>query len=110
MKVGTIVLLTVPMLGNNRMTIGVCYETYGSGGASFIFENGEFDGFSSEEQKAFLFEVDFSPIIQTYTFISVPILSTDWRYGRFDSALSSDDIKKGSYISKMRDSKIDSII
>lgn len=109
MRVGSIVILLVPVLDNKKFTIGVCYETYGSNGASFIFENGEYDGFSLQEQHEFLHEVDYSEILQGYRFKSVLQLNTDWNSGVFDSALECSDELRNSYISKMRENKIDSI-
>jgi len=52
MRKGSVVMLKRPMLGNNIYNVGVCYESYTLGnrtGLSFIFENGEYDGFSPEE-------------------------------------------------------------
>ena len=52
-----IVQLKTPLLGNTAGAIGVCYDTYSIGdrpGCSFIFENGDHDGFSLYEMDEFL--------------------------------------------------------
>jgi hypothetical protein len=64
----------------------VCFNDYGTG-SQFIFENGEYDGFSDEEIKLFLDIIDFSFELETYDFINVMRLSDDFRKGKFDSVL-----------------------
>ena len=54
MKTGTIVKLKLECLGNNPETTGVVFEEYDlgePGGSQVIFENGEYCGFSPDEQK-----------------------------------------------------------
>jgi hypothetical protein len=90
MKVGSIVKLKFPMLYCETGTRGVAYEHYVLGdrdGLSFIFENGEYDGFSPDEQRDYLMEIGFDPEIANYQFRSVMYLVDDFRMGRFDSAL-----------------------
>jgi hypothetical protein len=90
MQVGSIVKLGVPMLGNEAGVRGVAYEHYVLGdrdGLSFIFENGEYDGFSPDEQQSYLKEIGLDPEVANYQFRSVMYLSDDFRKGRFDEAL-----------------------
>jgi len=84
--VGTIVKLKKECLGNKPGTIGVCFNDYDTG-SQFIFENGEYDGFSDEEIKLFLDIIDFSYELETYDFISVMYLADDFKKGVFDSVL-----------------------
>jgi len=88
MKLGSIVKLKVPCLGNPVGSMGVCYEEYSNGGRSFIFQNGNYDGFSADEQISFLNEIGLSPKISSYKFKNVLSLSDDFRRGFFDSPLS----------------------
>ena len=84
-KVGSIATLLVPCLGNKIGTRGVCYELYTLGnysGASFIFENGNYDGFSVEEQKEFLLKDKDTTF--SYNFKSVMQLSQDFDRGLFN--------------------------
>lgn len=86
MQVGDVVKLTLPLLGNNRGTIGICYETYVLGdhiGASFIFENGNYDGFSPEEQKEMLEYLGNENNISDYRFTNVMKLSQDFETDYF---------------------------
>ena len=91
MRVGDVVLLTRTMLGNPIHTVGVCYENYVSGGASFIFENGDYDGFSKEEQKMFLHLVAHDTNLQDYHFINVMSLVEDYRCDIFTNVLEPSD-------------------
>ena len=91
MRIGTVVQ-TIPagMLGNNSGTLGVVYEEYNIGdgpGVSIIFENGEYDGFSPDEQKRFLKEVGFSYECADYQFKNVMTVSQDFESGFFDKPL-----------------------
>jgi hypothetical protein len=93
MKVGSVVTLKVACLGNPAGTVGVCYEIYSLGrgaslkdpnmdtSASFIFENGNYDGFSAEDIKHFLTHLYDSGLI--YKFTNVMRLSEDFRDGMF---------------------------
>lgn len=83
MDVGTLVSLKVSCLGNSVGSIGVVYENYNRG-ASVIFKNGAYDGFSEEEQKMFLEEIGFCEEVSYYNFVSVVRLSEDFRKGFFD--------------------------
>jgi len=90
MQIGSIVTLKVPMLGCEVGARGVAYECYileDRLGLSFIFENGEYDGFSPDEQRDYLEEIGFDPTMASYQFRSVMDLSDDFRRGRFDTAL-----------------------
>ena len=83
MKTGTIVRLKCNILNNKPGTYGVCYEVYGTG-ASFIFENGEYDGFSNDDQMSMLNVVGFSQHVSEYKFTNVIKLSTDFKKDHFD--------------------------
>lgn len=109
MKVGTVVLLTKPILGNPIHTVGFCYETYTNGGASFIFENGEYDGFSEEDQNIFLHVIEFSYYLSDYHFINVSNLCEDYYCGIFSSILEPSDEMRNHFIQKMRSDKIYSL-
>lgn len=88
MKVGTIVELLRPMLGNKAGVKGVVYENYNIGhgpGISVIFVNGEYDGFSVDERK-FLKKVGFNKKLSYYIFTNVMKLSNDFRDGFFNDA------------------------
>jgi len=86
MTTGSIVKLKVTCLGNSPDTIGVGFNDYGSG-CQFIFENGNFDGFSTEEQKAYLDYVGYDPEIANYKFDNVIQLTLDFKNGVFDKIL-----------------------
>jgi hypothetical protein len=92
MRVGTIVELTVRLLGCDVGARGVVYETYPDfdgatdPGASIIFQNGNYDGFSVEEQQKFLKEVGFSESISSYEFVGAIRLGQDFGRGLFDEA------------------------
>jgi hypothetical protein len=95
MRVGSVVTLKVEgMLGNPAGTRGVAYEEYNIGaehpGLSFIFANGHYDGFSTEEQQAFLWEFGFDESVAGYQFRNVMQLSADFEKGVFDSCLKID--------------------
>lgn len=86
--IGQLVELTSPMLSNKIHTVGVCYEEYCIGiysGKSYIFENGEYDGFSTEDQDEFLRILGKYPL--QYTSTNVMRLSDDFRRGVFKDAL-----------------------
>lgn len=93
MIVGTIVELLVACLGNPAGTKGVVYEQYNLGdgpAVSVIFKNGDYDGFSPDEQKSFLKEVGIThdPDVANYKFKNVMILSRDFSAGKFKSVFS----------------------
>jgi len=81
MIIGDIVMLNCTMLGEKYGSIGVCYEEYGSGGCSFIFTEGGYDGFSVEDQNDFLKKIGFLEL--NYNFKNVIRLTEDWRCGYF---------------------------
>lgn len=99
MRVGTIVKLKVHCLGNNPGTLGVVFYDYGDGFQA-IFENGEYDGFSTKrtinigitEDVYFLKEVGFEPLLADYKFKNVIQVSTDFRNGVFNSAFKRKEI------------------
>jgi len=84
MKVGTTVKLNRPVLGNESGTYGVCFNDYGTGG-QIIFPNGNYDGFSTEEQEQFLVKIGFDYSVAKYLFTNVIQLSYDFEAGTFDS-------------------------
>ena len=97
MKVGTICKLKVPMLGNETGTLGVVFNDYGDG-VQVIFENGNYDGFSSKvrmggsgadpmrdsETLAFLEEIGFEESLAGYQFKNVMQVAEDFRKGLFN--------------------------
>lgn len=83
--VGTVVRLRVPCLGNKMGTIGVGINDYGDG-CQVIFPNGEYDGFSEEEQHEFLDVIGTETSVSGYRFQNVMKLSDDYRRGLFDKA------------------------
>ena len=91
MLVGTIVKLKRECLDNPQNTKGICYEVYDRGheekGASFIFENGKYDGFSLEEQKEILIPVGISEDLINYKFENSESVNNDFRNGLFDKTL-----------------------
>lgn len=96
--VGSIVKLKSELLGNPAETLGICYETYQLGnhqGSSFIFENGNYDGFSPDEQKEFLWFIGQSSEIAKYKFTNVIQLSTDF------NAVNSQFKETFEYINKI---------
>jgi len=107
--VGSICILCRPCLENPIHSVGVCYEVYPNG-LSFIFENGLFDGFSTEEMSDFLCIVDFSPYLVNYEFKSVTYLMSDFRAERFKHTLEPPPVLRNQYIQAMREIKIDSLL
>ena len=91
--VGHKVKLKIECMGNPIGTIGVCYETYNigePGGMSYIFKNGEYCGFSAEEQKDFFEEVGFCHEVANYDFTNVMQLSRDFDNSFFNPAFKED--------------------
>ncbi len=93
MKVGTIVTNRFPLLGNPAGTRGVAYWQYQilgdkEPGLQFIFSNGEYDGFSVEEQENMLEEIGFSEALSIYKFSNVIQLSKDYEAGYFNPAFT----------------------
>lgn len=100
MTVGTIVRLRVLCLGNPIGTLGIGINDYGDG-CQFIFANGEYDGFSSNqqdgiyypqsgtsEQEKFLEEIGFDEKLSRYKFRNTMQLSRDFDDHLFDEALN----------------------
>jgi len=83
--IGTIAKLKVPCMGNPIGTVGFCYEVYHLDrvGYSFIFENGEYSGFSSDEIEPFLKIVGRTDL--DYNFTNVMKLSRDYDNGYFNN-------------------------
>lgn len=90
--VGDIVITKVDdLLGNKGGTKGVVYEKYDLGkgpGASIIFENGEYDGFSVDEQEKMVMKIGHDDYCAGYIFDNVMTLSRDFRDGVFNSAFN----------------------
>ena len=86
-KTGDIAQLKVPLLGNPKGAFGVCYEKYHliDDGWSFIFENGNYDGFSEWEVKKFLKIVGHTCAVEDYRFSNVMQLTHD--FSRFQTAI-----------------------
>lgn len=102
MKVGTICKLRVECLGNEAGTLGVVFNDYGDG-FQVIFENGNYDGFSTQvkmmggsgrdplmqsEESAYLEEVGFEESLARYKFRHVTQVSEHYRQGKFNRAWS----------------------
>jgi hypothetical protein len=70
------------LLGNNKPgAIGYVYETYSIGGipgASIIFQNGNFDGFSLREQAEMVEFIEHVPFYSKYVFRNVNVVWTDY--------------------------------
>jgi len=95
LNVGDVVTLAIPMLGCNTGTRGVVFEVYedfddsSKQGAQIIFENGDYDGFSYEEQQMYLNEETVFPYQKRhdYVFENVITVSRDFRNGYWDDVL-----------------------
>lgn len=100
LSVGDVVKITtkLSLLGNDPGALGVVYEEYDLGygpGASVIFPNGEYDGFSPEEQRAMLERVGHCKEVAGYQFDNVMRLSHDFQRGFFAPAFSPEsDIER----------------
>ena len=97
LKVGDVVTTRLEVLGCKPGTRGVVYEIYpdfdipGKMGASVIFENGEYDGFSIRDQELFLNKesVKYIPFfIREYRFTNVMKLSQDFKNGYWDDVFN----------------------
>jgi len=93
LKVGDVVTTALEVLGCSPGTRGVVYEVYQDfddpkkTGASIIFENGNYDGFSAEEQEIMLNEekVMYIPFyLRDYKFENVVKLTQDYEKGLWD--------------------------
>ena len=90
LKVGDVVKLRLDCLGNVEGTQGVVYNTCTVDEdlcVGVIFENGEYDGFSSNEQGTMLERVGEEPSLAGYQFKNVMQLSKDYEAGVFDAVL-----------------------
>jgi hypothetical protein len=93
MKKGDIVKLNVPCMGNPIGSYGVVYEEYEDfddddfAAVSVILPNGEYCGFSVDEQNDFFELCGFDEKISKYQFTHVIQLGRDFNAGMFDSAL-----------------------
>ena len=106
-RVGTIVQLKVPCLGNEPGVSGICYDVYEIGerkGYAFIFENGRYDGFAPDEVELFLKVLDHygtdSRYFWTYRFTNVIALGRDFEKGAFDEPFSEAQILKDEIIKR----------
>jgi len=81
LRVGDVVELLVHCLGNEPGTNGVVVEEYelGGHGVMVIFPNGEYDGFSEDEQLNFLQFVRHDERMESYVFTNVMQLSRDFQ-------------------------------
>jgi hypothetical protein len=112
MKIGDLVALNMPCLRNPIGAVGVCYETYelcGPGGASFIFENGNYDGFSKLDQEIWLTYIGQSNAF-TYNFTNVMTLSRDFEQGVFAGALDHARLCRADVHGKLSEEDLRSII
>ena len=88
MQVGDVVELKVPCMGNMPGTKGVVYDTYQDfdnpflKGVCVIFKNGEYSGFSFDEQMKMLTYLYTTPLF--YDFKNVMQLSRDFDSGLFN--------------------------
>lgn len=87
MNVGDIVELTVYCMDNPPGTIGLCYEAYqidGRTGVAIIFANGEYSGFSEDEQTRFLKFREHNAKFANYKFANVIQMTRDFKFGHFE--------------------------
>lgn len=94
LQVGCSFNLYARILGNHAGTRGVCYQEYnlnGRPGYSFIFPNGRYDGFSTEEVRQFFHISSWKmhASIQDYQFQNVSTLIDDFNDGHFNSVWKS---------------------
>ena len=91
-SVGDTATLLIPCMGLPIGSVGVCYESYDlgePGGASFIFPNGEHDGFSPGDQRRFLNRCGHCAPLSSYQFQNVMKLSRDFTAGIFNAAFKA---------------------
>ena len=75
------------MLGNEKGAIGIAFNEYqdfdkkDKKGYQIIFENGDYDGFSYDEQQKYLLEIGFNEKYSNYKFLNV---GKDFQNGYFD--------------------------
>ncbi len=93
-RTGAVVSLRVPCLGNPAGALGVCYEVYGSPerpGASFLFANGQSDGFGPVDQDHALEYRGFCGWFADYRFANLTQLRRDFEDGIFDPVFRTFD-------------------
>lgn len=92
-QVGYKVTLNVPMLGNKVGARGYVYEEYTDfddktkNAVSVVFENGNYDGFSYEEQGLFLKFLYVVPLYAGYKFQNVMRVSQDFDHNYWNFTL-----------------------
>ena len=90
--IGTLVIAKRPFLQCQIGAFGVCYERYHLGntpGWSFIFENGDYDGFSADDVRFALYLPDaHSQHLAHYNFRNVVQLQKDFDGGVFELAFA----------------------
>lgn len=86
--VGSKVRLNRDMMREHIGSVGFVYESYdrhdGTLGASIIFQNGSYDGFSPEERDLFLEYIGEDPRFSMYEFEHVGQVECDYRKGYWD--------------------------
>lgn len=91
LQVGHTVKLKIPCLENSTGTIGVVVEAYVLGdryGYMVLFENGNYDGFSEEDEVDEFLEVfGVCEPLSMYKFMNVFQLTRDYQRGYFDAVL-----------------------
>lgn len=90
-RVGDVVTVGKPCMGNAPGTRAVCYEVYpradGEPGVSLIFPNGNYDGFSRRDLTLFaVTPVGHCLALASYKFVNVSRLWLDWQRGTFKQA------------------------
>lgn len=88
---GQLVKLKEETMGNKVGTTGVCFNVYhlGSPGAQIIFPNGEYCGFSLDEQKHFFELGQIMPDYCNYIFRNVMVVSKHHQEGLFCGAFDA---------------------
>lgn len=85
--IGSRWILNREMLGVPAGSVGYCFNEYDDfdypdkSGIQIIFSNGNFDGFSVDEQEAYLEYVGFVPQYQSYSFRNVMDVTRDFHNG-----------------------------
>ena len=94
LNVGDVVELKISCLGNLSRTKGVVFNIYqdfddnSKFGAQIIFENGNYDGFSTSDQEFFLKELkNEMNEYSDYQFTNVNKVSQDFKNGFWDKIL-----------------------
>lgn len=86
-----VVKTALGLLGNSRGARGVVVDEYDLGdgpGVFVIFENGNYDGFSTFDQENFIAKHGHDLEIEAYEFLNVMRLSTDFMSGRFKTVFN----------------------